>query len=180
MRKFNVVLTALIMALFLLHGVLGSFQLFGWGTVTSKALTHGLLTLVAVHAVLGLKMTWDSVKVWRRTGAPYLRQNALFWARRLSGLAIMVLLAFHLTAFSYSVEGAFRLRWFNAGRLVTQLLLLVSIAVHVIANVKPALIAFGIRRLRPRAADVLFVLSALLVVFAAAFIVYYVRWNAAG
>ena len=77
-------------------------------------------------------------------------------------------------------DGAFRLRWFNAGRLVTQLLLLVSIAVHVIANVKPALIAFGIRRLKPRAADALFVLSALLLVFAAAFIVYYVCWNAAG
>ena len=177
MRRFNAILTGLILILFVLHGVLGSYQLFGVGTATSKALTHGLLTLVAVHMLIGLKLTWDSIRVWRRTGAPYFRQNALFWARRVSGLAVMVLLGFHVAAFSYTVEGAFRLKWFDGFKLATQLLLVVSLAVHVITNVKPGLIALGVRRLKPRAADLLFLLSALLLIMAAGFVIYYLRWN---
>ena len=180
MRKLNALLTAAILVLCVLHGVLGSFQLLGWGTVTNKWLTHGLLTLAALHGLVSLKLTWDAVRVWKRTGAPYLRENALFWARRISGVALMVLLVFHVTAFSYAAEGAFRLRWFTAARLATQLLLVAALAVHVITNVKPALIAFGIRRLKPRAADLLFVLSLLLLLFAAALIVYYIRWNTGG
>lgn len=177
MRRLNIILTAVILALFLLHGVLGAYQLFGVGTVTSKGLTHGLLTLVAVHALIGLKLTWDSVRVWRRTGAGYFRQNALFWARRISGLAVMALLGFHVAAFSYKVDGAFRLKWFDGFKLATQLLLMAALAVHVIANVKPGLIALGVRKLKPHAADLLFLLSALLLVMAVGFVVYYIRWN---
>ena len=179
MRRLNAILSAAILLLFILHGVLGAFQMFGMGTVTMKAITHSMLTLIAVHTALGTKYTADAIRVWRKTGAPYFRQNLLFWARRVSGFAIMVLIAFHVTAFSYTVEGAFRLKWFDGFRLATQLLLLASIAVHVVANVKPMLISFGIRRLRPRTADLLFILSALLLVMAVAFIVYYLRWNAA-
>ena len=179
MRKLNAILSAAIVLLFLLHGVLGAFQLFGAGTVTMKGLAHGLLTLVGVHAALGVWMTVDAVRAWRKTGAGYFKQNRLFWARRLSGLAIMLLIGFHMTAFSYTVEGAFRLRWFDVPRLVVQLLLVASIAVHVITNVKPALIAFGVRKWKPRAADILFVLSAVLMVLALSFIIYYIRWNAA-
>ena len=177
MRRANAIFSALILVLFLLHAVLGSFQLFGVGTATMKGLSHGMTTLVAVHTVLGLILTVQSLRVWRRTGAPYLRQNALFWARRISGLAIMALLVFHMYAFSYTVDGAFRLQWFTALKLATQLLLLSAVAVHVIANVKPLLISFGVKRLRPRAADMLFVLSLLVLFMAAAFIVYYLRWN---
>lgn len=179
MRRFNAILSAAVLVLFLLHGVLGAFQMFDAGTVTMKGLAYTMLALILLHAAIGVKLTWDSVRVWRRTGAGYFRQNALFWARRISGLAIMVLIGFHVTAFSYTVEGAFRLKWFDAFRLATQLLLVLSIAVHVITNVKPALIAFGVRRLKPRAADILFVLAAALLVMAVAFIVYYIRWNAA-
>ena len=177
MRRFNAILSMAILALFLLHGILGAYQLFGLGTATLRGLAHMLLTLVAVHAVLGVKLTWDALRVWRRTGAGYFRQNVLFWARRVSGAAIMVLMAFHVTAFSYTVEGAFRLKWFDGFRLATQLLLAASLAVHVIANVKPMLIAFGVRRLKPRAADALFLLSALLLVMALGFVIYYLRWN---
>ena len=178
MRRFNAILSALVLALFILHGVLGAFQLFDAGTATMKGLAHGMLTLIAVHAVIGLKLTWDSLRVWRKTGAGYFRQNAIFWARRLSGLAILLLIGFHVTAFSYTVDGAFRLKPFGAFKLATQLLLVLAIAVHVITNVKPALIAFGVKKLRPRVADILFVLSAILIVMALAFIIYYLRWRA--
>ena len=132
---------------------------------------------MAIHFILGVKFTYDSLRVWRRTGAPYFRQNALFWARRLSGFAIMLLIGFHANAFSYVAEGVVRLKWFTTGRLVAQLLLVAALAVHIIANVKPMLISFGVRKLKPRAGDILFIASALLLLMAAAFIVYYLRWN---
>ena len=179
MRRMNAILSMLILALFLLHGVLGAFQMFGVGSATMKGLACAMLVLIGVHALLGIRLTFDSVRIWRRTGAGYFKQNRLFWARRLSGLAVMLLIGFHVTAFSYTVDGAFRLRWFDAFRLTTQILLVASIAAHVITNVRPALIALGIRRLKPRAADLLFILSAMLVVMAVSFIIYYIRWNAA-
>ena len=177
MRRINAVLSAVILALFALHGVLGAFQLLDAGTAIVKALSHTLETLVAIHFILGVKFTYDSLRVWRRTGAPYFRQNALFWARRLSGFAIMLLIGFHANAFSYVAEGVVRLHWFTTGRLIAQLLLVAALAVHIIANVKPMLISFGVRKLKPRAGDILFIASALLLLMAAAFIVYYLRWN---
>lgn len=177
MRKWNAILSAAILVLFILHGVLGAFQLMDMGTALAKGLSHTLLTLVFIHIVIGVKLTYDSVRVWKRTGAPYLKQNTLFWARRVSGLVIMALIAFHMMAFSYKAGGAVRLHWFGGGQLAAQLLLVAALAVHIIANARPMLISFGVRKQKPRVGDILFIMSALLLIMAAAFIVYYLRWN---
>lgn len=179
MRKANAILTAVILVLFVVHGILGSLSLVGAGEVTMKVLAWITLGLVAVHVVLGTILTSKSVKVWHKTGAPYFKQNHLFWARRISGLVVMILLAFHMTAFGYTNQGAYRLNYFGTFRLITQILLIIAIAFHVITNVKPMLISFGIKKLKPKASDILFVLSILFVFFVAAFIIYFIRWNAA-
>lgn len=179
MRKANAILTAVILVLFVVHGILGSLSLVGAGQTTMKVLAWITLGLVAVHVVLGTILTSKSVKVWRKTGAPYFKQNHLFWARRISGLAVMILLAFHMTAFGYTSQGAYRLSYFGTFRLITQILLVIAIAFHVITNVKPMLISFGIKKLKPKASDILFVLSILFAFFVAAFIIYFIRWNAA-
>ena len=70
-----------------------------------------------------------------------------------------------------------RLHWFGGGQLAAQLLLVAALAVHIIANARPMLISFGVRKLKPRVGDILFIMSALLLIMAAAFIVYYLRWN---
>ena len=177
MRKLNAVLTAAILVLFLLHGILGAFQLFGLGDTALKAVAWAAIGLVALHVFISGKYTLDTLRVWRRTGAGYFRANKLFWARRISGFAVMVLLVFHLTAFGTTADGVYRLKWFDTGKLITQLLLAAALAVHVISNVRPALIAFGVRNLKPWAGDILAVLAVLLLVMAAAFVVYYLRWN---
>lgn len=177
MRKWNAVLSMIILVLFLIHGILGAFQMLGTGSVTLRVLAHTLFGLILIHTVLGIVLTVQSIRVWKKTKVPYLRQNLLFWTRRISGLVIMVLIFFHMSAFSYYDGDVYRLKWFTAFRLAVQLLLVLSLAVHVISNVKPMLIAFGIRSLKERAVDILFVLSLILLFMAAAFIVYYIRWN---
>ena len=177
MRRFNAILSALILVLFLFHGVIGAFQIIGLSGPVTKVLAWSMLAMIAVHVIIGIKTTADSILVWKKTGAGYFRENALFWTRRLSGLLIMILIAFHLTAFSYQDGDVLRLQWFTAGRLITQLLLVASVAVHVISNVKPVLIAFGVKSLRERAPDILLALTILLLLMAGAFIYYYIRWN---
>lgn len=177
MRKFNAILTMAIMVLFLLHAILGGFQLLGVGNTALKAVAWVSVGLIAVHTVIGVKLTADSLKVWKKTGVAYFKENKLFWARRISGFAIMVLLLFHLTAFGSGSGGAYRLQWFDGFKLAANLLLVLSIAVHVITNVKPMLISFGIKSLKQWVGDILFVLSVLMLFMGAAFIVYYLRWN---
>lgn len=177
MRKWNAVLTAAIALLFLVHAVFGGALLLGTDTTVAKALAHPLLTLIAAHAVLGVKLTADTLRVWRKTGAAYFRENRLFWARRISGLAVMALLALHVGAFGRTENGVYRLIPFSGWRLAAELLLVLALAAHVVANVRPLLISFGVRRLKGAAGTILFVLSALLLGAAAAFIAYYLEWN---
>lgn len=177
MRKWNAILTAAILVLFLIHAILGGFQLMGVGGTAVKAVAWINVALIAAHTVIGVKLTADTLKVRKQTGVGYFKHNLLFWARRVSGLAVMVLLVFHLTAFGSAGGAAFRLKYFDAFKLATQLLLVAALALHIISNVKPMLISFGIRSLRERAGDILFILSVLLLFMAAAFVVYYIRWN---
>ena len=148
MRKWNAILTAAILVLFLIHATLGGFQLVGVGDTAAKWAAWAALALIVVHTVIGVKLTLDALRVWKKTGVSYFRENALFWARRLSGFAIMVLLAFHLTAFGETNGGMYRLKWFDTAKLVTQILLVAAIALHIVTNVRPMLISFGIRSLK--------------------------------
>ena len=177
MRKWNAVLTAVILPLFLAHAMFGSALLLGTDTTVAKALSHPLIALAAAHIVLGGKLTADTLRVWKKTGVAYFRENRLFWARRISGLAIMVLMLFHLGAFGRMVNGVYEIIPFSPPRLAAELLLVLSLAVHVTANVRPMLISLGVRRLKGAVGGILFVLSLLLLVATAAFILYYFEWN---
>ena len=177
MRKFNGILSGLILILFLAHGIMGAFQLIGAGNVISRSLSYIMVALVILHALIGVKLTADALRIQKKTGAGYFRRNLIYWARRISGLAIMVMILFHVTAFSYSDGGMIRLALFDRTRLAAQILLLISVAVHIITNVRPMLITFGIRGLRRWEGDILFVLSVILLFMGAAFVVYYIRWN---
>ncbi len=177
MRKINAVLTAVIMLIFVLHAVTGSLNMMNIAPIITRIEAYIMLGLICVHVVLSAILSVKSVRVWKTTGAPYFKENILFWTRRLSGVVIMILIAFHTTAFRSETAGAVTLPYFGVFRLVTQLLLVASIAVHIITNVKPMLISFGIKKLKPRAGDILFFLSAVLLVAAIAFIIYFIRWN---
>lgn len=177
MRKINGIIAAVVLALFVIHGVLGALNLMNIAPIIIKWLSYTMLTLIAVHAVISIGLTFSSIRTAAKTKAPYFRQNRLFWARRISGILIMLLVAFHLTAFGYTEGGVFRLVPFDVFRLVSQILFVLSIAVHIITCVKPMLITFGAKKLKPKAGDILFFVSAALLFMAIGFIIYYIRWQ---
>ena len=178
MRKVNAILTVLIMILFLGHAIIGSLQLFGANNVmVMKVTSRFCAVLIFIHAAIGIRLTIDSIRVWRKTGAPYFRENALFWARRISGAAIMVLIFFHMFAFSSTVNGNLQLKPFTTAKTIMQILFVVSIALHVLTNIRPLFIAIGARSLKRFLPDILVILSIVLIISIAAFIIYYFRWQ---
>ena len=180
MRKFNALLTVLIMILFLVHAVFGAYELIGANIQTDfmKITARVCSFLIVIHAIISIKLTIEAIRVWKSTGAPYLRENGIFWARRISGLAIMVLIFFHMFAFGHTVNGIYQLKQYTFLKMCFQLLFVLSIALHVITNVRPMLIALGARSLKKFVPDILLVLSIILILFIAAFIIYYFRWQA--
>ena len=181
MRKLNAVITALILVLFLIHGVSGGFQLAGviaGGSVIMKTLAYIMSALILLHTVIGVILTADTLKALGRSGAGYFKQNKLFWLRRISGLAVMVFIVSHIIIFIGVNDGAYRLAEFGGVQLATQILLVVSIALHVISNAKPALISFGIKSFKEAGLDAALVLAGILIFAGIAFIIYYLRWAA--
>ena len=177
MRKWNNFLVRMILILFLLHALMGSLLLLGLSTISFAPLSWLLLAAVGLHAVFSGIATVHAMQSGKASGKWYLRQNAAFWTKRISGLAILVLLVFHITAYTTRVNGVFFLKEFTAARLITQLLLILSIFVHLAVSIKSMLIAKGTVRFKERTADWMLVLSIMLLFFAAAVILYYIQWQ---
>lgn len=180
MRKWNAAAGALALVLLLIHGIAGGFQLMGvlpGGNQTLKVLAFLMLAVLAVHAVLSLYLGVRTLRAQKRSGAAYLWENRMFAARRISGLAVLLFAVTHLLIFWNVRSGAYRLALFEDAQLLTQVLLVLSVAVHVLTSIRPLLAALGLYRLREYGKDLLFVLSVILLFCAAAFLVYYFRWN---
>lgn len=94
MRKLNTILSVLLLFICLLHGLMGSFMLLGISSGAGKFLAWIGVGILAAHTVLGLLLTAQIFRASRYGGKPYGKQNALFWARRASGLAILLIAAY--------------------------------------------------------------------------------------
>jgi hypothetical protein len=169
-----------LMGLLLLHGIAGGFQLMGLipgGSALLEVLAWLMLALLAVHIVIGVVLTAKTLRSSAKAGAVYVRENALFWVRRLSGFALALLLLLHLLVFVRTGTGVFRLHDFGARELLGQLLLLGALAIHLLCDIKPLAIALGLHGGKGYGRDILLILAVVLVFCALAFVIYYLRWN---
>ena len=181
MRKINALLSAAIMLLFVIHAIIGTFQMTGiysGGGIFSSAVSYGLIIFTLLHALIGVILTAKTVISAKKSGVFYIRENKKFLAVRLSGLTLMMLIFCHMMEFMGYVNssGAFRLFVFDEAALAVNILLVISMLIHIILNVNPLLIALGAKRLKPYAPDILFVISAVCFFGALGFVIYYVRW----
>lgn len=144
MRKLNTILSVLLLFICLLHGLMGSFMLLGISSGAGKFLAWIGVGILAAHTVLGLLLTAQTFRASRSGGKLYGKQNALFWARRTSGLAILLMLFFHIGVFGRVQDGVYILFPFTTVRLLTQLLLVASVFVHLLLNLRPLLVSLGI------------------------------------
>ena len=117
MRKLNTILSVLLLFICLLHGLMGSFMLLGISSGAGKFLAWIGVGILAAHTVLGLLLTAQTFRASRSGGKLYGKQNALFWARRTSGLAILLMLFFHIGVFGRVQDGVYILFPFTTVRL---------------------------------------------------------------
>ena len=177
MRKWNNILARVIIMLFLLHALMGSLMLLGLSNISFKPLSWLLLAAVIVHGVLGSLATVQAVKGGKESGKWYLRQNAAYWTKRFSGLTILILLCFHISAYTTAIGDVFFLKEFTAGRMIAQLLLILAIFIHLAVSVKSMLIAKGVVKFEERTADWMLVLSLMMLFFTAAVVIYFIQWQ---
>jgi hypothetical protein len=180
MRKVNAIISMGIIVLFLTHGIAGSFQLMGiisGGSTFLAILTWCMVIMISVHTVIGIILTIHTLRISKKTGVSYIKENALFWIRRISGFVLMLLVSLHLAVFMQTGEGVFRLSYFGISEFVGQVLMLSALAVHLLCNIKPVSIALGLYGESGYIRDILLILSAMLVFCALAFVIYYLRWN---
>ena len=180
MRKANSLISITVLLLFLIHAIAGALQLMGFLPGGIRILTmvdRLMLTLICVHAVIGLKLMIDAWLVRKKTGVHYQKENRIFWIRRDSGLALILLIAAHVIQFLGKPGEVYRLKDFGLPQLIWMLLFVLALMVHLLANIRPLLISLGIAGGRPFLRDLLWILSLVLVFAGAAFVVYYLRWN---
>lgn len=178
MRKLNMFLVVGMLVTFLAHAVMGALQLSGANTNTLKPLAWVCVGLITAHIVVSAGLTIQTLYACKKSGTGYFRNNLMFWAKRITGLAIVIPLVMHLMIFHSESGDAFRLQVFTSGRMISQILFVAAIALHVLLNIKPLLTGFGVKENRAFSGDIIFVLSVVLLLLAAAFVVYYLRWTA--
>ena len=180
MRRVNAIITVIMMVLFLLHAVTGALQISNINPTLYMVTTiaaGALLLVMAVHIVIGCILTAKSLRACKRAGVSYFKENLMFWTGRISGLAIIIFMLIHIFIFigDFS-DGTYRLNYFGIAELITQLCLVLSIAIHVFTQVRSSMIALGKKSYKKYMADILIIFSVLLVFFGIAFFIYYLRW----
>jgi succinate dehydrogenase/fumarate reductase cytochrome b subunit len=177
MRKLNTILSVLLILIFMIHGIMGSFMLLGVGSSDGKILAWTGGGILVAHTGIGVWLTVQSFRTAKKSGKKYLKQNGIFWARRASGLAILVLMFFHIGLFGEAQAGRYILFPFTTMKLVTQLLLIAALFIHIFINIRPLLVSLGIISYKERRGDIYLILSVLLLFLAGAVILYYIGWQ---
>ena len=178
MKAANAIVSAAMIVLLALHGLGNALQLYGAGSVVPSVIAWALVLLVIAHLVMGAFLTVRTFGEQRSAGTAYWRLNKRFWAVRISGLAIAVFVVCHVLLFArFDSDAPIRLARFGPLQLAVSLLLVASLAVHVLANLQPLMISMGIPCPRGRAVDIGVVASVLFLAVAVAFVVYFIRWS---
>ena len=178
MRRINIFVVTGIMIAFVFHAISGSIRLFGADAGSPLISAWICMFLVGVHVIITAILTVRTLLTIKKSGKGYFRENLLFWARRISGFALLIPLVMHLFVFSGTGDEAYRLVFFHSGRLISQILMVVALGLHILTNVHPLLIGLGVKHHGVLSADSLFVLTVFLLFCCGAFCVYYLRWMA--
>lgn len=177
LRKINTILSVFLLLIFLLHGIIGAFMLLGIGSSVGKILTWIGVGVLIIHTVIGVVLTIQTIGVSKSNRNNYMKQNVIFWARRASGLAILILLFFHIGLFGGVKEGAYILFPFTTVKMVTQLLMIGAFFLHLFINIRPLLVSLGIIHYKERRGDIYLILSILLLFITGSVIIYYIGWK---
>ena len=151
MREFNTILVLIIMVLLLDHVLFGGMYFLGIGTGVFKPLAIAMLALVMLHAVISLIVTFRAEKAGFVTKARYNKENREFWGRRITGIFIIILALLHAFMVGKNQDGVPRMQKMPKPLHIATPLLIIFVYLHLLTNVRPLLISFGIRNVKKKA-----------------------------
>ena len=178
MRKLNLRICTAMVFLLLLHCALGCFMLSGISRIYFRLLNVLLACCVCLHAVLGCLVCFRSIRNALRTGTWYLRENWRHWTQIVSGFGIIILLPFHVSAYTTSSGGKYFLREFTCTGLILQILFASAVYIHVLLGIGSLSVACAWLDSRPMRTVCRTVCTCLYLLALFSLLVYYRRWTA--
>ncbi len=177
MRKINMILAHFIMILLLVHAFMGCLLMLGFSSITLKPLSYLLLSVVFLHALLSTLSSVSSIQIGLKSGRWYFKENAPFWIKRITGILILILVCFHISAYTTIVDGRFFLKEFTFIKWISQFSLALVLFVHVFVSIKSMLIAKGEIDFKEKRMDWLLVISIFFVFVVVSIVFYYIQWQ---
>lgn len=144
MRKLNTILSALLILIFMLHGIMGSFMLVGVASSAGKILAWIGVGILIAHTGIGAWLTVQSFRTAKSQGKSIRNRTASSGRDGPAGWPILVLMFFHIGLFGEVQDGQYILFPFTTVKLVTQLLLIAALFIHIFINIRPLLVSLGI------------------------------------
>ena len=170
MRSCGRVVATLLLILFILHSILGATSLTGLSNIGLYPLLLTFQIILAVHIVIGAIYTYRSLHGGQIN---YWHLNKNLWIRRLSGLLVLIAALCHAYLFDHLAFLGMQTR--TALYTATNLILLVSLFVHIKYNAAAYIIAHGARHYNRRVVDFLVFLCVFFFSFAFANIYFYLN-----
>ena len=136
MRSCGRVVATLLLILFILHSILGATSLTGLSNIGLYPLLLAFQIILAVHIVIGAVYTYRSLHGGQIN---YWHLNKNLWIRRLSGLLVLIAALCHAYLFDHLAFLGMQTR--TALYTATNLILLVSLFVHIKYNAAAYIIA---------------------------------------
>ena len=154
------------MLLFIDHITFGSLHYLGTKFHIAKPFAMAMFMLVLLHAIVSIIITIKAELVGFKTKARYNSENRQFWLRRVSGVAILIFAVMHVYLMQKNEKGIPRLAKMPKVFNLALPLLIISVSIHVIQNIKPLLISMGVRNIdkKEKIIKLLMILFTLLVI----------------
>ena len=176
-RLINIVSAAVVLILFLVHAVGNALQFMYFGSVMPEVISYVMLAFIVIHIVCGCILFARTWKAQKSAGVSYWLANKRFWCVRITGIAVLLLIIFHLAVFWQFDASVVRLNEFGFVELTFSALFVLCLFLHVSCNFEPLAISLGIANPRGRAIDCVLVMCVLAMVMVVGFGVYWLRWS---
>ena len=172
MRALNHILSVILLLLLEIHIFFCSLLMFGWSRVILENVARWEFIIIMLHALIGIILTFRTHPL--RSEKKYLKENCIYWLRRVTGIGIFVFSIPHISMFVHWENNSIaHLKKIVAFQMTEHVLFLLFISAHLAMNIKPMLIGMGIQEYKKAEAVLQIVTGTLAVCALVASFVYY-------
>lgn len=173
LEKINGIIAIFLIIIILIHSIVGAYILLKLGYVNLNTLSWIGFYLCIIHAIMGIILTIPTIKSSYYSKKLYFKENSLFWIRRISGYGLLILLFLHYGLWGSYVNGNYVFFPFTAYSLIIELSFVLLFCIHLITNIQPLFLSFGIIKHKKIKKVSIWILIVLSIIFLLTTVTYY-------